>query len=1676
MSHVGGGDGSLRLDFPFVAGPAEAPGGPLTITLHYSSAFDDPGTYGTQIGLRIRVEDKSDPACSAQPSAYLPEAVDAAHITFGHITGSPMVGFGLVQGWLDSGLSIACNATRDAPIPIPWSSRSRHTPFSPDECSAEADHGCAPEREASVLLPLKVRDESNGPQPSFQAVTPADGCQTATGTVAFSGNAREIHAVKSGAGLTFPLLTSGPGRYDFYPDCKQYLLLEKWPDEGIARMGRNWTHSLAARVTPMTATDGAEFLVLVLPTGGRVSFKVPAVQFPTMEYPRYPEDAGTCSCTSRSLFRTSRPHALPQITAPFYAWEYVDTDGSRMVFAAQDVYENDPSGTWVIVPQGRLVRTEQDYGRNPVALTYYLNGDLDEIHDALGNVTRFNYTGSGVDTRLSSIWLPGLRFVTLTWTGGKLTEIRDPLQAVAMIPGHQFSYGTGTNDAESITCRTLPDGEAHRYTYITDPIAENAGHLSRAELVSDCGSTPTVLSALSYSYAGPTTPDGTRWVRLTPQDPTSEPTRQWDSTADGRVLREHEICAENYGDAVARACPIVPEVSPYRIVDMVTAYAYDEFDQRRSVRRYPVVIDPAGTKISLEASHFTASCVVRDTVSGRPTEVLGPTCIDESQQLLDGWSDAACDCEAYTLPRGAAPGPTPVGARVQWDLPVVAGAPPDGPSVSATVYRPRRIIDPAQRPEYGNPLASNKGSHIFYYAPPGVNPPDPARPADMISDICPPDFDGDDPMSPPPPGTGCEHFEYRTVSSMLGGTISQIARRTDGLGAVWTYGYDPATNLLDSITSPDVSGSSFTTTIQRDWVGDVKLVTAPGGRTVEVWRNLRGDIIRRSQPGATNAERLDTYFTYTPGGRLRRIVDASRPTGEPGKYMSWWLQHADSDPLATAANAARLPAVLRRGSSTLPLTNDVLDADTLYPDEALGERYATWRYDASLRVRATEWGPTPTASRALSVDARDGFGMPLAVRLVSGSPTLPDDEFVPEQHWCLQNDPRLGGPRAVGFDMPIFGPGGTCDPDTSAGADYVSFDRAGRVTSSESVRRTATAELRHVSCSERDNWGRLTAQHDDVQTVSGGCLGPQAFRSVGFTYDLASRPTLVSYSDNGALYAKYALGYDTLSRLRSWRDILTGDGMDFERRADGLLNRMDTVRPGRFGEDRWLRGLIHDNRGFVESVTAAELNGSLDHWEYSYQHDDAGRVTWARRALIGNALPGSPPPPPLAVTFQKAYEYSPDNPWNLRRITDELSSQVTTLDVDAGDRLQNVPPPAPRTYQYHSHVGALKSVTIGAGPTRRYRWDSAGRMHAALTETTGGALEGFAYAYDPSNRLIVRQAVTAASASAPLLPAAGSEPVLHLWDGWQQVGEWTPSQGEPDLAWTAGPAGVTGVRLDGAVGQQALFHDHQGSVKTGPADEGVVYDAFGNVVEGALDIPRGFQDQEWRAESDLYYMRNRWYDPKSARFLSRDPVVQDDLANYAFVRNSPVMLADPMGLLPEGMERYLRGVHDSTPGSISDKRRATTMAAWRLLRKCLPRTGRNEFLVGGPIGGVEPSLEYSSFNRVDAWARFDPNSMTITIYDSIWARGRDAEFTLSGGVIDVAAGPSTGITVPPESVVSELDHLVMALLHERAHFAFPRVEHTVGPYLPPVQMPDAIYEAAQDGLQSLWSNPDCTCP
>jgi RHS repeat-associated protein len=105
-----------------------------------------------------------------------------------------------------------------------------------------------------------------------------------------------------------------------------------------------------------------------------------------------------------------------------------------------------------------------------------------------------------------------------------------------------------------------------------------------------------------------------------------------------------------------------------------------------------------------------------------------------------------------------------------------------------------------------------------------------------------------------------------------------------------------------------------------------------------------------------------------------------------------------------------------------------------------------------------------------------------------------------------------------------------------------------------------------------------------------------------------------------------------------------------------------------------------------------------------------------------------------------------------------------------------------------------------------------------------------------------------------------------------------------------------------------LHHDQQGSTRlltgsTGPVTGSTTFDAYGNKTgsTGTSTTPLGYDAQYTSTDTGLIYLRARVYDPATAQFVSRDPLLSLTRAPYAYGGDNPINVGDPSGLLTVGI-------------------------------------------------------------------------------------------------------------------------------------------------------------------------------
>ena len=73
------------------------------------------------------------------------------------------------------------------------------------------------------------------------------------------------------------------------------------------------------------------------------------------------------------------------------------------------------------------------------------------------------------------------------------------------------------------------------------------------------------------------------------------------------------------------------------------------------------------------------------------------------------------------------------------------------------------------------------------------------------------------------------------------------------------------------------------------------------------------------------------------------------------------------------------------------------------------------------------------------------------------------------------------------------------------------------------------------------------------------------------------------------------------------------------------------------------------------------------------------------------------------------------------------------------------------------------------------------------------------------------------------------------------------------------------------------------------------YDAYGNILSGSTLTSFGYTGEYMDAETGLYYLSARFYDPELGRFTQEDDWLTEGPNLYIYCRNNPVMYSDPSG-------------------------------------------------------------------------------------------------------------------------------------------------------------------------------------
>lgn len=358
----------------------------------------------------------------------------------------------------------------------------------------------------------------------------------------------------------------------------------------------------------------------------------------------------------------------------------------------------------------------------------------------------------------------------------------------------------------------------------------------------------------------------------------------------------------------------------------------------------------------------------------------------------------------------------------------------------------------------------------------------------------------------------------------------------------------------------------------------------------------------------------------------------------------------------------------------------------------------------------------------------------------------------------------------------------------------------------------------------------------------------QAFYPDGYeldySYDAANRLIRIAEA-NGATVVAYE--YDAAGR-RTKRTLGNRTYTTYAYNTVNQLTELVNYSPA---------GVVQSRFAYDYNATGLRTRMTTLEGQHNYSYDDTNQLTQVQY--------------PDAKTVQ----YGFDAVGNRSQVTENgAATAYTTNDLDQYTQVGN------QTLSYDGN-GNLASQTDGA-QTTAYGWDEDDRL---VSVDKNGVHVDFRYDH---RGLLVGKSV-------------GGVDTRYVWDGIHIAAE-------VDNSGTILRRFVYGANIDEILVVTAgsakhwAQQDGLGSVvgttdNSGTAIAAMAYDVYGNVRGGDLGpVPQRFAGMWWDANIKKYYVRSRWYDPLTSKFLSPDPLVGIDINRYAYVVNSPVQYIDPVGL------------------------------------------------------------------------------------------------------------------------------------------------------------------------------------
>jgi RHS repeat-associated protein len=889
-------------------------------------------------------------------------------------------------------------------------------------------------------------------------------------------------------------------------------------------------------------------------------------------------------------------------------------------------------------------------------------------------------------------------------------------------------------------------------------------------------------------------------------------------------------------------------------------------------------------------------------------------------------------------------------------------------------------------------------------------------------------YASDDPLDPNDGGVtsvGYAHVDCPDVPT----------RKVDALGHVTEWTYDGSCNVLTETRWQDLAQTEF---VSKTWTYNVfgqrrteedergnihEWIYDADGKLIEeidresnhsyygydeLWRRIWVTDGRGAGP---EDPAYTTYFAYDDADRLTQI------TGPPvGDVPHSITRSFDYDEIGnrteiTDGNLNTAISIYDDNSNLLrmeePLDGDPLGRVTQYGYDELNRRVAmidansngtAYRYDDIGRLMAQEdaegnlWTYTYDAQgNTLTETDPSGVIMTYAYDALHRR-TLARDELGNERRFEYDQLGRLtrridANNNETDFNYDALGRM-TCAIDAEGGWTEYTYDANGNLLEIDDATGRVTSTRMY------DGLNRLTYAEDgngNFYEYGYDAVGNQTYvkdanlQETYLTYDAESRLILIDYPDATQVSYSYddngnrtdmidpngssSFAYDELNRVRSSTDSF---GQQVQYSYDPVGNRIGVTYP-----DTKQVTYGYDLANRLETITDWDTRTT----QYAYDglridtvtypnavietrgYDDAGRLTSIATDSGTTGL--------LSFNWVRDGEGNPTSATEAGTLQPTLQQLVTEYNYDADSRLTSS---SAGTYQHDGNGNLLAQTVNGTATT--FTYDAEDRLTSQATSDST-----VQHVYDGMGNRIARD-------------DNGTETryALDLGRGMSHVLCEADTNGVITAYYIHGPQLVGRIAADGT---QRYYHTNDiGNVVALTDSNGLVTDRYGYAPFGLLLNQEGTTPNPFTyvgglgvmAEADgLYFMRARFYDPGTGRFLGKDPVEgaltdPQSLHRYVYGRNAPASHVDPNGrefliatAIVAEIYEVIAGFGNAYKAVISVENTGHFYQDWRPVLQAAVEATVVPY-IGGYINGIWDELEGVTPDASEIWL---PTSDTL---------------------------------------------------------------------------------------------------